>query len=247
MVKSSKRQTSRVTGFNIPGSLEDVGPPDWFADVADTSFAPARFPSGSSQKGSPRSTHTSPSASLHTLLANEAATCPTDVTFFRRSVNNLRMIVTFPGHSPLSSHHKAYNFKARNPLWGIDKVNDKSTYLNVYCLKKKCYFISDSNTYLYPGNDSYSAVDLTMADLSLLPVFVESKVWSCGGGYFPIVQEHFTYNSVERVARWKFDKAGWVALEFFYKVDFNATEHPLMKFNELMFTAHLIEPYLKPR
>ena len=136
------------------------------------------------------------------------------------------------------------DFNAHNPLWGSNKITPKGKTVEDFLSKEGlCYFNDGSNTYLHPGNGSYSAIDLTVTDPSLLPDFswrVHGDV--CGSDHFPIILEHLSSNSLERVPRWKFDKADWLAFEMFCEADISpdildAADDPILKFTETLLSA----------
>ena len=54
-----------------------------------------------------------------------------------------------------------------------------------------CILNDGSETYLHPGNGSYSAIDLTITDPSLVPDY-SWKVHDdlCGSDHFPIILDH---------------------------------------------------------
>ena len=61
------------------------------------------------------------------------------------------------------------DFNAHNPLWGSDKVAEKGKVVEDLLSNLNFCILNDgSNTYLHPGNGSYSSTDLTLVDLSLL-------------------------------------------------------------------------------
>ena len=61
------------------------------------------------------------------------------------------------------------DFNAHNPLWGSDNVTDKGKIVeNALSNLNLCILNDGSNTYLHPGNGSYSFIDLTIIDPSLL-------------------------------------------------------------------------------
>ena len=61
------------------------------------------------------------------------------------------------------------DFNAHNPLWGSDKVIDKGKIVKDILSKFNLCILNDgSNTYLQTGNGSFSSIDLTIVDPSLL-------------------------------------------------------------------------------
>ena len=58
---------------------------------------------------------------------------------------------------------------ANSSLWGSDKVTDKGKVVeDVLSNLNLCILNDGSNTYLHPGNGSYSSIDLTILDISLI-------------------------------------------------------------------------------
>ena len=61
------------------------------------------------------------------------------------------------------------NFNGHSPLWGSKTTTDKGKKLEDFLSQEGlCIFNDGTDTYLHPGNGSYSAVDLTVTDPSLL-------------------------------------------------------------------------------
>jgi hypothetical protein len=81
-----------------------------------------------------------------------------------------------------------------------------------------CIFSDGTDTYLHPGNGSYSAIDLTVTDPSLLLDF-SWKVHDdlCGSDHFPIILESLHSTVGERPTRYKFDKADWPRYKQMYR------------------------------
>ena len=79
------------------------------------------------------------------------------------------------------------DFNAHTSLWGSDQVTDKGKVVeDVLSNLNLCILNDGSNTYLHPGNGSYSSIDLT----SLLLDFhwtVHDDL--CGSDHFPIIVE----------------------------------------------------------
>ena len=77
-----------------------------------------------------------------------------------------------------------------------------------------CIFNNGTDTYLHPGNGFYSAIDLTVADPSLLLEFSQ-KVHDdlCENYHFPIILESLNSTVGERPTRYEFDKADWPLYE----------------------------------
>ena len=76
-----------------------------------------------------------------------------------------------------------------------------------------CIFNDGTDTYLHPGNGSYSAIDLTVTDPSLLLDFSWKVHDLCGSDHFPIIIESLHATVGERLTRYKFDKADWILYE----------------------------------
>ena len=85
------------------------------------------------------------------------------------------------------------DFNAHNPLWGSKTHNAKGKIIEDFVSQEGlCIFNDGSNTYLHPGNGSYSSIDITICDPSLLLDYswrVHDDL--CGSDHFPIVLEHF--------------------------------------------------------
>ncbi|VDI75549.1 Hypothetical predicted protein [Mytilus galloprovincialis] len=97
------------------------------------------------------------------------------------------------------------DFNAHNPLWGSKTHNAKGKIIEDFVSQEGlCIFNDGSNTYLHPGNGSYSSIDITICDPSLLLDYswrVHDDL--CGSDHFPIVLEHLFTSAQQRVPRWK--------------------------------------------
>ena len=72
-------------------------------------------------------------------------------------------------------------------------------------------FNDGSHTYLHPATGTYTSIDLTLSDSSLLQDFD----WSvhgdlCGSDHLPIVLEPSLSLPEEHIPRWKFSEADWL-------------------------------------
>jgi len=115
-------------------------------------------------------------------------------------------------------------------------------------------FNNGTDIYLHPGNGSYSAIDLIVADPSLLLEF-SWKVHDdlCGNDHFPIILESLNSTVGERPTRYKFDKVDWPLYEQMCRETLqtemirNATD-PILKFNETVISiADETIPKTSPR
>ena len=106
------------------------------------------------------------------------------------------------------------DFNAHNRLWG-DKITDKRRKVEDVILHLNlCILNNGSNIYLHPGNGSYSSIDLTIVDPSLLI----NLNWSvhddlCGSEHFPIfvnTNDRFENDSIKNR---NFIKAKWIKFE----------------------------------
>ena len=103
------------------------------------------------------------------------------------------------------------DFNGHNPLWGSKTTIDKGKKLEDFLSKEGfCIFNDGTDTYLHPGNGSYSAIDLTVTDPSLL-LYFSWKVNDdlCVSDHFPIILDSLNSTLGERPTRYKFDKADW--------------------------------------
>jgi hypothetical protein len=74
------------------------------------------------------------------------------------------------------------DFNGHNPLWGSKTTTDKGKKLEDFiCQEGLCIFNDGTDTYLHPGNGSYSAIDLTGTDRVGLSPTVECKLSSIMG------------------------------------------------------------------
>jgi hypothetical protein len=79
------------------------------------------------------------------------------------------------------------DFNAHNPLWGSDKTSNKGKKLeDAISCHNLCILNDGSKTYLHPGNGSYSSIDVSIVDPSLLL----DLNWTvhddlCGSDHFP--------------------------------------------------------------
>ena len=80
------------------------------------------------------------------------------------------------------------DFNADNPQWGSDKITDKGSKVeDVISHFNLCMLNDGSNTYLNPGNGSYSSINLSLVD----PLLLIDLNWSvhdeaCGSDHSPI-------------------------------------------------------------
>jgi hypothetical protein len=103
------------------------------------------------------------------------------------------------------------DYNGHNPLCGSKTTTDKGKKREDFLSQEGlCIFNVGTDTYLHPGNWSYSAIDLTVTDPSLLLDF-SWKVHDdlCGSDHFPIILESLNSTVGERPTRYKFDKADW--------------------------------------
>ena len=103
------------------------------------------------------------------------------------------------------------DFNGHNSLWGSKTTTDKDkTLADIFSQEGLCIFNDGTDTYLHPVNGSYSAIDLTVTDPSLLLDF-SWKVHDdlCGRDHFPIILESLNSTVGERPTRYKYDKADW--------------------------------------
>ncbi|VDI13058.1 Hypothetical predicted protein [Mytilus galloprovincialis] len=92
------------------------------------------------------------------------------------------------------------DFNAHNPLRGSKTHNAKGKIIEDFVSQEGlCIFNDGSNTYLHPGNGSYSSIDITICDPSLLLDYswrVHDDL--CGSDHFPIVLEHLFTSAQQR-------------------------------------------------
>ena len=133
------------------------------------------------------------------------------------------------------------DFNAHNPLWGSKTHNAKGKIIEDFVSQEGlCIFNDGSNTYLHPGNGSYSSIDITICDPSLLLDYswrVHDDL--CGSDHFPIVLEHFFNSAQQRVPRWKLDKADWSLFENLCQAElqskmFETVQDPILTFNTVL-------------
>ncbi|VDI34873.1 Hypothetical predicted protein [Mytilus galloprovincialis] len=122
------------------------------------------------------------------------------------------------------------DFNAHNPLWGSKTHNAKGKIIEDFVSQEGlCIFNDGSYTYLHPGNGSYSSIDITICDPSLLLDYswrVHDDL--CGSDHFPI-----------RVPRWKLDKADWSLFENLCRTElqskmFETVQDPILTFNTVL-------------
>ncbi|XP_063436487.1 uncharacterized protein LOC134717918 [Mytilus trossulus] len=133
------------------------------------------------------------------------------------------------------------DFNAHNPLWGSKTHNAKGKIIEDFVSQEGlCIFNDGSNTYLHPGNGSYSSIDITICDPSLLLDYswrVHDDL--CGSDHFPIVLEHLFNSAQQRVPRWKLDKADWSLFENLCRAElqskmFETVQDPILTFNTVL-------------
>ena len=73
-----------------------------------------------------------------------------------------------------------------------------------------CLFNNGSNTFLYSGNGTYSAIDLSFASPTLFDRFSrEVHDYCCGSDHFPIILRTLENDNHVKQQRWKFKQADW--------------------------------------
>ena len=99
------------------------------------------------------------------------------------------------------------DFNAHDPVWGsnMQQIIGKNI-KDLLNQEGLCISYDGSDTYLHPGNGSYSAIDLTICDPSLLLDFS----WNvhddlCGSNQFAIILENLFPSSSGKPARYKFE------------------------------------------
>jgi hypothetical protein len=100
------------------------------------------------------------------------------------------------------------DFNGHNPLWG-STTTDKGNKLEYFLSQEWLFIFNDgTDTYLHPGNGSYSAIDITVTYPSL-PLDFSWRVHDdlCGSDHFPIILESLNSTVGERPTRYTFDKA----------------------------------------
>ena len=103
------------------------------------------------------------------------------------------------------------DFNAHNPLWGSVALNDKGKKIEDFLSKESlCIFNDGSSTFLHSGNGTYSSIDLSICDPSLLLDFswqVHDDL--CGSDHFPIILKDLFGEPEQRIPRYKLEKADW--------------------------------------
>ena len=103
------------------------------------------------------------------------------------------------------------DFNGHNPLWGSDKLTDKGKKLEDFANQNNLCILNDgSNTYLHPGNGSYTSIDISLTD----PTLACDLSWTvhddlCGSDHFPILIEDITPSNNNQNQNWKLSKADW--------------------------------------
>ena len=133
------------------------------------------------------------------------------------------------------------DFNAHNPLWGSDKITDKGKKLeDAISHHNLCILNDGSKTYLHPGNGSYSSIDISIVDPSLLL----DLNWSvhddlCGSDHFSIIIKGNDPAENSPVKNWKLDKADWsffenLCLQELTVENFENHPDPIQKFTETL-------------
>ena len=103
-----------------------------------------------------------------------------------------------------------------------------------------CILNDGSNTYLHPGNGSYSSIDITIVDASLLL----DLLWSvhddfCGSDHFPIIDEGNDPLKTDCKENRKLNKADWtlfenLCLQNILTKEFENKTDPVQKFTDIL-------------
>ena len=103
------------------------------------------------------------------------------------------------------------DFNSHNEIWGSKKTDKKGKVIESLLNQDQlCMYNNKSNTYLHPATGTYSAIDLSIWDLSL---FLDCN-WkvhddTCGSDNFPILLENTTDELSQRTPSWNRGKANW--------------------------------------
>ena len=105
---------------------------------------------------------------------------------------------------------------------------------------------------MHPGSGTYSAIDLSITDPSLLNDFqwsVHSDL--CGSDHFPIVLELTSPTPEDHNPQWKFSKVDWFTFSSFccQKLTFEITKDtsdPVQVFSDCLIDKPMRQ-YLNPR
>ena len=103
------------------------------------------------------------------------------------------------------------DFNGHNPLWGSDYLTDKGKKLEDFANQNNLCILNDgSNTYLHPGNGSYTSIDISLTD----PTLACDLSWTvhddlCGSDHFPILIEDVIPSNDNKNQNWKLNKADW--------------------------------------
>ena len=135
------------------------------------------------------------------------------------------------------------DFNAHNPIWGSSKQNDNGKKVEDLLNKEGlCIFNDGSSTYLHPGYGTFSSIDLSICDPSILLDYS----WSvhhdlCGSDHFPIILKNLFQTSEERLPRYKFDKADWSKFQTLCSEEITLqsienTDDPILTFNKKLTT-----------
>ena len=95
------------------------------------------------------------------------------------------------------------DFNAHNPLWGSSNLNYKGKKIEDFLAQEGlCVFNDGSDTYLHSGNGTYSSIDLSIGEPSLLLDFswhVHDDL--CGSDHFPIIMDNLFSSPQQRIPR----------------------------------------------
>jgi hypothetical protein len=105
------------------------------------------------------------------------------------------------------------DFNGHNPLWGSDRLTDKGKKLENFANQNNLCILNDSsNTYLHPGNGSYTctSIDISRTD----PTLACGLSWTvyddlCGSDHFPTLIEDIIPSSNNQNQNLKLSKADW--------------------------------------
>ena len=103
------------------------------------------------------------------------------------------------------------DFNAHNPLWGSNNTIDRGKKIEDFLAQENLCFLNDgSDTYLHQGYGSYSSIDLSIYDPSLLLDYswqVHEDL--CGSYHSQSSSKVLNHHSQYRPQRWKLHEADW--------------------------------------
>jgi len=135
------------------------------------------------------------------------------------------------------------DFNAHNPIWGSAQMNNRGKIIEEFINTNNLCILNDgSNTYLHPGYGTYSVLDLSITDPSLLLDF-KWKVLddTHGSDHYPILLSYIRPKPQTLFQKWRFNKADWENFTHLCLLEITKEKYDILNEPVTSFTTDLIK------